>query len=148
MSRWTWAERGSTVELHTEPGGFYRLAVGDGYDDATARSADLPVAAVLDLREFIVGSEGDDVRAGLEEALTVTEGERDEALERVKVLEGQLREALATVEQHRTALDLADQRQRALDELVEGWSADGDARRAEYRIAKSTAARAVREATS
>lgn len=112
-----WHQRGRGVELHAYPGALLRLEV---HVDRGRYSVEVPERALHELREALVETIGDQQRAELLEgmhasdlAANTAENERDEALERVKALEAQLREQLAYVEQLKSALDLADQQTRA-----------------------------------
>lgn len=58
-------------------------------------------------------------------ALGQAEGERDDALERVRTLEAELRLRLAEIDVHKTAGDLSDRRVRGLERDIERMRAAG-----------------------
>lgn len=116
MSRlFEWSERGQRVELFTLPGipGGILEARSDGRH---GERIELPREALTELLGVLVDHLEDERIPQLEHALGMAEQERDEANDRAKDLEGELRAALADLERHRTALDLSDQRVRALEQ--------------------------------
>jgi hypothetical protein len=102
-----WHERGTGLELHAEPG----LVRVELLDDGERHSAEFAPAVVEALVEQLDGHDecvpADD--------LADVEAERDKALERAKTAESSLRAALADLETAKTALALADDRQRAAE---------------------------------
>lgn len=120
MSRvFDWHERGRGLELHAEPGGLVRLEV---HADRARWPVEVPPTALVELRRALVEVVGDIDLENAQEALAATEdqlmeaeAERDEALERVRDLEAELRARLTEVEALKSALDLADTRTRALE---------------------------------
>jgi len=84
--------------------------------DREAMTAELPAAGARALLEWLREHLEDETVEQLEHALGVTEQERDELVERVKTLEGELRGALGQLETLKSAHDLDDQRVRAAED--------------------------------
>jgi len=113
-----WSERGQRVELFTLPGipGAILEACSEGRH---GERLELPVRALVELREVITREyEGNRIDQ-LEHAVAAVEDERDEAIARANTLEADLRAALADLERHRTALHLADERTRQLEDALD-----------------------------
>lgn len=124
MSRvFEWHERGRGLEIHAEPGGLVRVTV---CTDAGRYPVTLPERALVELRRALVEVVGDIDLENAHEALMATEQQlgdaetdRDDALERVRDLEAELRLRLAEIEALKSAGSLSDQRVRGLEADVE-----------------------------
>lgn len=115
MTRWVWAQHGTTVELRTEPGGAYALTIGDGLDDAAARSAELPIAAVREMLDHLVGAEGYAPLEGALEDLAAQEARAEAAETEAREATKLAKRLLGEVESLKTAGRLSDQRVEAAE---------------------------------
>lgn len=146
MSRvFDWYERGHGLEIHAEPGSLVRVTVGI---DRGRWPVELPERALVELRRALVEMVGDIDLENAQEALAATEQqlgdaetERDDALDRVRELETELRRVLAEVETLKSAGEIADRRTRGLEQDLERMRHAYDEERAEHR---SLAAAALR----
>jgi len=116
-----------TVVLITNPGGVYDLTVRE--DGRGAGGASLPPRAVRELLDHLVECEGYEPLAQALEDVDAQESRAEAAETGVNALTRQLAEARTEIEQHKTALDLADQRVRALE-------GDGDVTATQYRTVR------------
>lgn len=124
MSRvFDWYERGHGLEIHAEPGSLVRVTV---CIDRGRWPVELPGRALVELHRVLLEIVGDVDFENMQEALAATEQqlgdaetERDDALDRVRDLEEELRLRLAEIETLKTALDLGDVRARGLERDIE-----------------------------
>lgn len=103
----SWHERGVGFELHGEPG-FVRAEV---IVDRGRYPAELSLGMLPALVEAL---DGHDECVPADEHAEI-ETERDQLRETVESYRAEITRLLAEIEQHRTALDIADQRTRALE---------------------------------
>ena len=109
-----WHERGSGLELHDELGQV-RVVLVDDDQRHEVRLSPTMLGTLADTLEVHDGCVPADEYENEVDRATALERERDEAQARVSALEGDLRHARAEIERLKSALDLGDQRARALE---------------------------------
>lgn len=117
-----WPERGERLTLGTTLDGATVLTVADDAGQSTVTLSTRGTEALIAAVDTLAGGRGWVPEIAHEqtlEELADVERARDEAVERVAELEGELRARLADLEAARTALDLADRRARGYERDVE-----------------------------